>query len=387
MFSNVLVCINLNKSYIDIGYLEGGIRYLISIEITISNLRNFLTMIATGNKNFWKAQLIGWGSIMFLNFIVQFFAGLPTNLLIYNSLIPLVLGFLITTGYRYLIKGLDWKNWKFKKIILMIIGSTILLTFVFIVIAFSIFDFILQNKELELASILSNSLIFFIIFLNWNMIYFCIQFFNSWNKAEVEKWKLAAEIKDAQLGSLKSQINPHFIFNTINNIRSLILEDQEKAREMLLNFSDLFRYALKNTDQSKVILKDELEIVNQYLELLSIQFENKLTYKIEIDTGLENMTIPPMMLQLLVENAIKHGISQFKEGGSILIDIDQGNGFLNIHVKNTGSLNKSAKLGDKLGIGLENIRKRLDLIYNGKANLNMNEVDNFVIASIKIPVK
>ena len=218
------------------------------------------------------------------------------------------------------------------------------------------------------------------------MIYFSIQFFNNWNKAEVEKWKLAAEIKDAQLGSLKSQINPHFVFNTINNIRALILEDKEKARDMLLNFSDLFRYALKNTDQSKVTLQDELEIVNQYLELLSIQFENKLKYKIDVDSGLENMTVPPMMLQLLVENAIKHGISQFKEGGSILIDIDQGNGFLNIHVKNTGSLSKSAKLGDKLGIGLENIRKRLDLIYNGKANLKMDEIDNFVVASIKIPV-
>ena len=343
-------------------------------------------MITTGNKNFWKAQLIGWGTVMFTNFLIQFFAGLPTELLIYNALIPLVIGFLITTGYRYLVKGLDWKNWQFKKIILMIIGSTILLTVVFVSIAFSIFALILDDEKLPLASLLSNAMIFFIIFLNWNMIYFCIQFFNSWNKAEVEKWKLAAEIKDAQLGSLKSQINPHFIFNTINNIRSLILEDKEKARDMLLNFSDLFRYALKNTDQSKVTLKEELEIVNQYLELLSIQFEHKLNYKIDIDTGLENKTIPPMMLQLLVENAIKHGISQYKEGGSILININQGDEFLNIHVKNTGSLDKSAKLGDKLGIGLENIRKRLDLIYSGKANFNMNEMDNFVIASIKIPV-
>jgi len=252
-----------------------------------------------------------------------------------------VICFLITTGYRYFIKESEWKNWNFSKILLMVIGSTILMTAIFMTIAFFIFSFIFQKEGIGISGILSNSMIFSILFLNWNMIYFCIQFFNSWNKAEVEKWKLAAEIKDAQLGSLKSQINPHFIFNTINNIRSLILEDKEKAREMLLNFSDLFRYALKNTDQSKVTLKEELEIVNQYLELLSIQFENKLKYQIDIDAGLENMEVPPMMLQLLVENAIKHGISQYKEGGSILIDIDQGNGFLNIHVKNTGTLNNS----------------------------------------------
>ena len=347
---------------------------------------NFLKMITTGNKNFWKAQFVGWGTVMLTNFIVQLVAGFPTNLLIYNFLIPLVICFLITTGYRYFIKGADWKNWKFQKIVLMIIGSSILMTVTFLAISFFIFIFILKLEGMGIAGLLSNSMIFAILFLNWNMIYFSIHFFNSWNKAEVEKWKLAAEIKDAQLGSLKSQINPHFVFNTINNIRSLILEDKEKAREMLLNFSDLFRYALKNTDQSKVTLEEELEIVHQYLELLSIQFENKLKYQIDIDEGLDYMEVPPMMLQLLVENAIKHGISQYKEGGSILIDIDHGNGFLSIHVKNTGSLKKSAKLGDKLGIGLENIRKRLDLIYNGKANLNINEVDNFVIASIKIPV-
>jgi len=193
-------------------------------------------------------------------------------------------------------------------------------------------------------------------------------------------------MKDAQLGSLKSQINPHFVFNTLNNIRSLILEDKERAREMLLNFSDLFRYALKNTDQSKVKLEEELDIVNQYLELLSIQYEDKLKYKINVDADLEEVELPPMMLQLLVENAVKHGISQFKEGGSILIDIDQGNGFLNINVKNTGNLKVSSKLGDKLGVGLDNIRKRLDLIYSGNANLKMSEVNNFVLASIKIPM-
>jgi len=92
------------------------------------------------------------------------------------------------------------------------------------------------------------------------------------------------------------------------------------------------------------------------------------------------------MLQLLVENAVKHGISQYKGGGSIFIEIDQDQGFLSLNVKNTGSLKKSANLGDKLGVGLENIRKRLDLIYNGKANLKMQEINDLVIASIKIPV-
>jgi sensor histidine kinase YesM len=343
-------------------------------------------MIKTGNRNFWIAQIFGWGLFMLSNFFVQSTADIPFQLVMMNAIIPFAVGLLVTTSYRFFIKNKHWKNWSFGKMLLLILGSTFLLTSVFVVITFSLFIWILQEDNFPVASLLSNFMIFFMVMLTWNMIYFCIHYFNNWTKAEVEKWKLAAEMKDAQLGSLKSQINPHFVFNTLNNIRSLILEDKEKAREMLLNFSDLFRYALKNTDQSKVNLEEELNIVNQYLELLSIQYEDKLKYKINVDAGLETVELPPMMLQLLVENAVKHGISQFKEGGSILIDIDRGNGFLNINVKNTGSLKMSSKLGDKLGVGLENIRKRLDLIYNGNANLKMSEVNEFVLASIKIPM-
>ncbi len=343
-------------------------------------------MIKTGNRNFWIAQIIGWTLFMLSNFFVQSTAEIPLKLLVMNAVIPFAVGLLVTTSYRFFIKNKKWKNWNFGKMIWLILGSTFLLTSVFVVITFGLFIWILQVDDFSIPGFLSNFMIFFIIMLAWNMIYFCVHYFNNWTKAEVEKWKLAAEMKDAQLGSLKSQINPHFVFNTLNNIRSLILEDKEKAREMLLNFSDLFRYALKNNDQSKVSLAEELNIVHQYLALLSIQYEDKLRYKIKVDKGLEEAELPPMMLQLLVENAVKHGISQFKEGGSILIDIDRGNGFFNINVKNTGNLRMSAKLGDKLGVGLENIRKRLDLIYNGNANLKMSEVNEFVLASIKIPM-
>jgi len=255
-----------------------------------------------------------------------------------------------------------------------------------LVCVFLIYRVIYGSHSVTAASFIGNMLIFSIILLCWNLIYFSIHYFNNWTQAEIEKWQLAAEMKDAQLGSLKSQIKPHFIFNTINNIRSLILEDKEKARDMLLNFSDLFRYALKNTDQSKVELKEELEIVNQYLELLSIQYEDKLHYQIQVDEGLETVEIPPMMLQLLVENAIKHGISQFKEGGSVLINIERKEGVLTIQVRNTGNLGTASRLGDQLGVGLANISKRLELIYNGKANLQMSETGNYVVASINIPI-
>ena len=343
-------------------------------------------MIQTGNRNFWIAQTIGWSLIAGSNLLVQHLAGLPKELLLCNSLTPMIVGFLLTSIYRYIIRRLDWRKWNLSKTLAFLMGSTFLLTLVFMVVVFLVVRFVYGYHSLTIANFLGNMFVFTLIILTWNLIYFSVHYFNNWTQAEIEKWQLAAEMKDAQLGSLKSQIKPHFVFNTINNIRSLILEDREKAREMLLNFSDLFRYALKNTDQSKVELKEELEIVNQYLELISIQYEDKLQYKIQVDDGLEAFQLPPMMLQLLVENAVKHGISQFKEGGSILIDIEYEADILNIKVRNTGNLNTSSSLGDQLGVGLENIRKRLDLIYNGKATMKMSEIENYVVASIKIPL-
>ncbi len=343
-------------------------------------------MIKTGNRNFWIAQTIGWSIMGGSNFLVQVLAGMPYELLLCNSLIPIAVGFLLTSSYRYLIRRWDWRKWSLKKTIWFLIGSTVLLASVFMLLIFMVFQLFLEPPTLDIASFFGNMFIFTLIILTWNLIYFSIHYFNNWTQAEVDKWKLTAEMKDAQLGSLKSQIKPHFVFNTINNIRSLILEDKEKAREMLINFSDLFRYALKNTDQPKVTLKKELEIVDQYLELISIQYEDKLEYNLMVDEGLDEVPIPPMMLQLLVENAVKHGISQYKEGGSILIEVQNQENNLHINVQNTGKLNNSSNLEDKLGVGLENIRRRLDLIYNGKASMNMIEIENHVVASIKIPM-
>lgn len=343
-------------------------------------------MIKTGNRNFWIAQTLGWSLLAGSNLLLQVLAGFPNKILVFNAVMPIVVGFSLTSIYRYFIRKLKWRKWNLRKTLAFLVGSTFVLTTVFMLLVFIIIWVLKGLHGLTMVSFFGSMFSFILILLTWNLIYFSIHYFNNWTQAEIEKWQLAAIMKDAQLGSLKSQIKPHFVFNTINNIRSLILEDSEKAREMLINFSDLFRYALKNTDQSKVSLEDELEIVNQYLELLSIQYEDKLRYEISVEEGLESFQLPPMILQLLVENSIKHGISQYIEGGNILIDITKQGGFLIIKVQNSGNLNKSSNLEDQLGVGLENIKKRLELIYDGKATMKMVEIENNVIVSIKVPL-
>jgi len=243
-------------------------------------------MIKTGNKNFWIAQSIGWSIMALSNFIVQYFSGLSSHQLLANFFLPLVCGFLITTVFRYSIKRYSWKKLSFHKLIGLMFASSLVQSFLLVMVLLFLTKILFGINKPYTPIFLNNFVVFGLLLLTWNFIYFFVHFYNNWHKVEIEKWQLISEMKDAQLGALKSQINPHFVFNTINNIRALILEDKDKARDMLLNFSDLFRYSLQHANNEKVLLQEEITIVKQYLELLSIQFEEKLTYQIETEPSL-----------------------------------------------------------------------------------------------------
>jgi len=218
----------------------------------------------------------------------------------------------------------------------------------------------------------------------WNMIYLSYHLMKQYHSSEIEKWKLEAEVQKANLGNLRSQINPHFMFNALNNIRALITEDPQRARYMLTVFAENFRYALRHAENKEVGVEEEMAILEKYLELLKIQYEEKLQYTIHADDIALKETIPPMILQLLVENGIKHGIALSATGGLVAIDITKSNGVLQLTVKNTGTLQHQQQLEDSLGIGLKNIRQRLALLYNGRASLTIEEQSPFVIVTINI---
>jgi sensor histidine kinase YesM len=350
-------------------------------------------MIKTGDKNFWIAQLIGWGLFAVLNSLLQFMAlheleesSVVLKQVIFNSLIAFTAGFAMTSVYRYILKRSRLNLKRISVTLLYIIVSTLILSFSFLLIL-GVVLFILQNQRfLTFAEVAGNIFNFSILMLIWNSLYFMIHYVHSWNNSESEKWQILAAMKEAQLGSLKAQINPHFMFNAINNIKALISEDPERAKEMLMNFSDMFRYSLIHNDKSLVTVREELEIVEKYLELLSIQFEEKLSYKITADPLLLERKIPPMVVQLLVENAVKHGISELAQGGEVDIDfMDEGEIFT-LKVSNSGSIKESSRIQKKLGIGLQNIRERLALIYGDGTKLNLFENSGQVVAEIKFPL-
>lgn len=156
-----------------------------------------------------------------------------------------------------------------------------------------------------------------------------------------------------------------------------------KARDMVSHLSELLRYSIQFNDSEKVTVEEELEIVNKYLELESIHYENRLHYEILKNDELLKCKIPPMLIQLMAENAIKHGISQVKNGGDILISIDKEGKNLVLEVSNTGKLKKN--VGN--GIGLRNATERIRILFDSEPDLDLIQQGNMVRSRLKLPIE
>lgn len=341
-----------------------------------------------GNRrNFWIAQLSGWAIFAFGNCVIQGIIGLPALLVFFNSFYSALAGIAVSTIYHALIRRVNWTKWKISHLLIFILCSALVLSAAWLLAVSVLFAMTLPEYQVRMGEILANLVNGGLVFLIWNLIYFFFQYFSKYHFAEVEKWQLAATAREAQLDTLKAQIKPHFVFNTLNNIKALILEEPERAREMLVHFSDLFRYSLLHSGRSLVVLEEEVELLKQYLALLSIQFESRLRYQIEVDSNLLDHHVPPMLLQLLVENAVKHGIAQIPEGGTLEVALFEQDDMLLIEVKNSGSLQQTPESPANTGLGLRNIHNRLQLQYGGSARLEIFEKADNVIAQVKLPLK
>ncbi len=191
----------------------------------------------------------------------------------------------------------------------------------------------------------------------------------------------------SELDALKTQLHPHFFFNALNSIKALMIIDHHEAREAVDKLSDLLRLSLNIGESQTVRIEEELKLTKAYLFLEKIRFDKRLMYHFEVDDKLINKMILPISLSTLIENAIKHGIAKLKNGGTIQIKIFEENEFLKLEVINTGTYQQNTEnKPQEGGIGLVNLKKRLELQYGGEASLEMAEIDNKVISTIKIPL-
>ncbi len=345
------------------------------------------------NRNlvFWSLQFLGWGFIQSLSLFVLKKVGV--EFIVYSIVFGLAISIGTTSLLRwYLKRNIDFESFKVSDLVK--IGISFLVACVlFGGLNFS-FGYLyakygpeLSKEHIELFKMYDG---FWVQAINslfmigaWLVTYLVIKLLLKLNRDRIDRLELNTNLKQAQLNTLKGQINPHFMFNSLNNIRGLMLEDVEKSREMLTKLSEMLRYSLTKNNINSIPLEEEIEMVDNYIALSKIQFEDRLKFAKNVDKQTEQLHIPPMLIQLLVENAAKHGISNLKEGGEISLNTRKNGEHLCIEVKNSGKLKISR---DSTQLGLENIKQRLRLLYGEKASFNLSELDNEVLAAIKIPL-
>jgi hypothetical protein len=225
------------------------------------------------------------------------------------------------------------------------------------------------------------------ILMLWSLLYFGYNIADRFRRSEVERVHLQATLKEAELRALKSQVNPHFIFNALNSLRALIQEDPPRARQAVTQLANLLRYSLQSGQLETVPFEDELRIVNDYLALEQVRHEERLRLRLDVDPAALQFSLPPMLLQTLVENAVKYGIAKLPEGGEVAIIARCEHDELILQVTNPGTLPESeSRHPMSTGLGLRNAAERLRLLCGERASLSLGARDEgLVVAEARIP--
>ena len=197
--------------------------------------------------------------------------------------------------------------------------------------------------------------------------------------------RLESLVKETELKMLRSQINPHFLFNSLNSISSLTVTDPEKARIMVVKLSDFMRYALSRKDEQPVSLQSELDNLRLYLEIEKVRFGDKLTTEENIESNCLDFKLPVMLLQPLYENAVKHGVYESTETVRIITEARIIDGYIEIIIKNNYDSVPALRKGT--GTGLLNVSRRLELYYGKKASIKTTKENNIYTVTLYIPAE
>ncbi len=336
---------------------------------------------------YWVSQLIGWGVFTFINILALISMNQATQPQIAYITLLGIQGLVYTHLFKTYIQHRHWLQLKLGKLISRVTIANVIIAMLMMAVAHGVRVYLGYESRIQPAILvpLFEFVNVFLTVLLWSSIYFTLHYFKSYEKTEIERLVWEAAVKDFELKTLKSQLNPHFMFNALNSIRALVAEDPGKSQSAITQLSNIFRYSL-NADRTETVpLEDEIRTVVDYLSLEKIRYEERLRFEIDVDPVAKNNAIPPMMIQTLVENGIKHGISKIAAGGEIIVRVARKNDMLVISILNSGNFDRDEYLQTK-GNGIANTKQRLHLLYGDKATFSINNTDNnFVRADITLP--
>jgi LytS/YehU family sensor histidine kinase len=219
----------------------------------------------------------------------------------------------------------------------------------------------------------------------WVALYLAFALMRHRHRAQLRQAQMGEALRAAELRLLKSQLNPHFLFNALNGLRSLIAEDTNRARDAVTHLARTLRYTLASSEEDLVTLERELEMVEDYLAIESMRLAERLRIERDIDPATRGARVPVMLLQTLVENAIKHGIAELKEGGTVRIAARVDRAHVALRVENPRP-NAPARTPPE-GVGLRNATERLRLLFGDRASfqLDLSEPGK-AVADLRLPL-
>jgi sensor histidine kinase YesM len=355
----------------------------------------------SGNSRYWLFQAIGWGLFAFIYLFFAFAFDKMESKFSLRLFLYIAGGVALTHLMRWIIRQANVLMKPLQPQITGLILITLIFAFLLgIYETYSVQLFNLSQADSALSTdfkrIIENTFHSFVYLFMWSCIYFIYHYIEKSRRQQVDTFKLEALIKELELKTIKAHINPHFIFNSLNSIRALVDENPERARKAITELSNILRSSMQVDKAETVTLEKELFIVKDYLALENMRFEDRLKIEYDVDEDTLDQPVPPMMLQTLVENAIKHGISKQINGGVVRVISGFKNNFHELAVQNTGYLNGAIN-GEALpssadgrtvgkGFGLSSTNDRLSLLYGNKAKFEIRQATpTLVEAKVMIP--
>jgi two-component system LytT family sensor kinase len=331
---------------------------------------------------YYLCQIAGWGGYGLAMSVFSYFYKSPhsisANEILANGLLCLF-ALLLTHYFRLIFKQYQWLSFPIPRLAAFVIGSNVIMSALYVGAAVMAGNWLGVNPE----AIATEDLVLLVInymtlFLFWSVIYFAIAFFRRYRKEEIERLQWENALKEFELNKLKSQLNPHFVFNALNGIRSLVEEDPKKSKLAITQLSNILRNSLLSDRNQTIPLSEEMKTVMDYLNLEKIRFDERLHFQLKMDEDGMDYEVPPMMIQTLVENAVKHGISKRLSGGEISISSKLSESGLEIRIDNSGILGNLSTDGH----GILNTRQRLELIYNKAAVFDIRQTNAETVSAI-----
>ena len=306
-----------------------------------------------------------------------------TDIITFNLLLG-ILGFSFWFSSKYL----SIENTKITRIVLSHFAGGILVTIVWMLIGYFIVMSLVKDTDsygnFFIQTIKSRFIIGLLFYFLLTAFYYIVIYYSDFQERLVKETELKNLITQAELRSLKFQINPHFIFNSLNSMSALTEIDPKKAKQMIIKLADFLRYTLANNDRQKNSLNEELKNIKLYLDIEKIRFEDKFEYVEELQEQCGKTEIPSMILQPLFENAIKHAVYETLDKVIIKLTCKKQDIFLKISINNNFE-GESHKKG--AGVGLKNIRDRLALIYRQDNLMEVKKENGNFTVNIYIPIE